>query len=186
MKKIIYSLFLFVFISSASANNWNKPNPFVDMMRSMLDIFEMMQLYQNFSGQVGHSSMPYNFQQQMPTSAPFAPGNNSTNNNLEGAWASKNHILLAIKQNYARMYWAKEQYQDFYMEVVANNIRFTSADSGQVHEFEYLTRDNQLALRDHQGRVIQFFRINTNNAPSPMTPSVPTQPTANFWDPNVR
>lgn len=183
MKKTIYSLFLALFFTSAGANNWNKPNPFVDMMRSMLDIFEMMQLYQSFSGQVNRSSLPYGFSREMPMSAPFA-GNSPDipQNRLEGAWASKNHILLAIRQNYARMYWGKEQYQDFYMEIVDSNIRFTSAETGQVHDFEYRTQGNQLALRDSQGRVIQFFRLNTESPSASF--SAPT-PGANFWDPNV-
>jgi hypothetical protein len=186
MKKIIYSLFFaLLFTTASSANNWNKANPFVDMMRSMLDIFEMMQLYQNFSGQINTSSMPYSFRQQMPVSAPFTAnsGDNIPQNQLEGAWASKNRILLAIRKNHARMYWTKEQYQDFYMEILNNNIRFTSPDTGQVHDFEYRTRGNQLALRDNQGRVIQFFRLNSENPPTAVSPSTPE---ANFWDPNVR
>ncbi len=42
-------------------------------------------------------------------------------------------------------------------------------------------QDNQLALRDKKGRVIQFFRLNTaGESPAPATETTP-----NFWDPNV-
>lgn len=184
MKKSIQAFILLVLAGSANASNWDNPNPFVDMMRSMLDVFEMMQLYQDFSGQARHVPSPYGYRQYMPRKPaaphPTTPFDQAQENQLEGAWASRNHILLAIKQNYARMYWSKEQYRDFYLEIAPEHIRFKDAGTGQVQEFEFRMQDNQLALRDTQGRVIQFYRLNTTEAtPYP-------EPPGNFWDPNVQ
>ncbi len=184
MKKTIQAIILLLLSGSANAGNWNNPNPFVDMMRSMLDVFEMMQLYQDFSGQVGHSSRPYGYRQHLPSRPPVpgpaSPFDQEQENDLEGAWASRNHILLAIKQNYARMYWSQEQYRDFYLEILPEHIRFRDASTGQVQEFEYRMQDEQLALRDNQGRVIQFFRLNTTGA------TLDPEPQGNFWDPNTQ
>lgn len=183
MKKITQTFFLLFFISSANASNWNNPNPFVDMMRSMLDIFEMMQLYQDFSGQTGHSSRPSKYRQTMPAYPPGSSHSSSDirrENLLDGAWASQNRILLAIKQQHARMYWSQEQYKDFYVEVLPQHLRFTDGDTGQVQEFEYRMQGDQLALRSTQGKVVQFFRINMDSA------QPATEPMGNFWDPNTR
>ncbi|WP_419582141.1 hypothetical protein, partial [Thiolapillus sp.] len=40
MKKIIQTFVLLLFIGPANASNWDNANPFVDMMRSMLDVFD--------------------------------------------------------------------------------------------------------------------------------------------------
>ncbi|HDK37537.1 MAG TPA: hypothetical protein ENG92_00770 [Thiolapillus brandeum] len=182
MKKILQALFLLFFIGPANAGNWNNPNPFVDMMRSMLDMFEMMQLYDDFSGQIGHTSSSLGYRKYMPPYPPAPPGGNpfkpQQQNILEGAWASQSRILLAIKQNYARMYWSQDQYKDFYLEILPERLRFTDAETGQTQEFEYRTQGNQLALRDDQGRMVQFFRLNSADT------SQGTQPESNFWDLN--
>uniref|UniRef100_UPI003AF77399 hypothetical protein n=1 Tax=Thiolapillus sp. TaxID=2017437 RepID=UPI003AF77399 len=145
----------------------------------------MMQLYQDFSGQIGHSGNPSQYRKYLPA-YPSAPSPSLSqgqvpDGSLDGAWASQNRILLAIKQQYARMYWARDQYRDFYLEVLPEHLRFKDATTGQVQDFEFRMQDNQLALRDKKGRVIQFFRLNTageSPAPAPET-------TPNFWDPNV-
>ena len=185
MKKIIQTFVLLLFIGPANASNWDNANPFVDMMRSMLDVFEMMQLYQDFSGQIGHSGNPSQYRKYLPA-YPSAPSPSLSqgqvpDGSLDGAWASQNRILLAIKQQYARMYWARDQYRDFYLEVLPEHLRFKDATTGQVQDFEFRMQDNQLALRDKKGRVIQFFRLNTaGESPAPATETTP-----NFWDPNV-
>ncbi|WP_456405713.1 hypothetical protein [Thiolapillus sp.] len=184
MKKTVHTLFLLLVIGPANASNWNNPNPFVDMMRSMLDIFEMMQLYQDFSGQIGRSSRPSGMRPPMSAYS-RGPSRGATVDPrqealLEGAWASQNRILLAIKEQYARMYWSQEQYQDYYLEILPEHLRFTDAKTGQVQEFEYRIKDDQLALRDTRGRVVQFFRINQERAqPAP-------ESSGNFWDPNTQ
>uniref|UniRef100_UPI003AF94C89 hypothetical protein n=1 Tax=Thiolapillus sp. TaxID=2017437 RepID=UPI003AF94C89 len=80
----------------------------------------MMQLYQDFSGQIGHSGNPSQYRKYLPA-YPSAPSPSLSqgqvpDGSLDGAWASQNRILLAIKQQYARMYWARDQYRDFYLE----------------------------------------------------------------------
>lgn len=183
MKKILQAIILFLFIGPANASDWDNPNPFVDMMRSMLDVFEMMQLYQNFSGNLGHNPNPSRYpkyiQPYSPMSPNTPPSDQPADSRLEGAWASQNRILLAIKQQYARMYWSREQYRDFYIEILPEHLKFKDATTGQVQAFEYRIQDDQLALRDDKGQVIQFFRLNTKEP----LPDRETEP--NFWDPNV-
>ena len=182
MKKILQIFVLLLFIGPANARNWDNTNPFVDMMRSMLDVFEMMQLYQDFSGQIGHSGNPSRYRNYMPAYPPASPPPGQVpDGSLDGAWASQNHILLAIKQQYARMYWSRDQYRDFYLEILPEHLKFKDATTGQVQDFEFRMQDNQLALRDKKGRVVQFFRLNA--AGQSPAPSPETEP--NFWDPGV-
>jgi len=186
MKKTARVLFLLLIIGPANAGNWNNSSPFVEMMRFMLGMFEMMQLSQGFSGHAGYSSTPFGYRQyrQYRPAYPAPPGStpflSRQHNMLEGAWVSRNHILLAIKQNYARMYWSREQYGNFYVEILPGHLRLIDADTGQTQGFEYKLKDNQLILRDKQGRVIHFLRLNMESSPPP------TEPAGNFWDPNTR
>ena len=184
MKKILQNLLIILLLGPASATSSSNDNPFVDMMRSMLDIFEMMQLYQNFSGHIGTAGLPQRYGKQAPYHLPApsnpVPGHPPADTHLDGAWASQNRILLAIKQQYARMYWSRDQYRDFYIEIFPEHLRLKDAATGQSQDFEYRLQDNQLALRDAKGRVIQFLRIDSTNQTT--EPSSSYEP--NFWDPN--
>lgn len=144
-------------------------NPFVDMMRSMLDMFEMMQLYQEFSSQAGRS--PYPSTGRWPTPAPpspitptLPPFSPQSTRELEGAWASNNNILFAIKEDLGRIYWSREQYRDFRLEVLPPRLRLIDKDTGQSQEFDVSLQGDRLVLRDDQGRLALFRRI--RNLPS--------------------
>jgi len=180
VKKTAQVLFLLLLIGPAGANNWNNASPFAEMMRFMLSMFEAMRLYQEFSGHIGYSSAPFGYQHPPPYPAPpggasLPPGQHKL---LEGAWVSENHILLAIKRGYARMYWSREQYRNYYVKIQPEHLQLVDADTGQVQQFAYRLRDNRLALRDNQGRMIRFLRLAPNLPP-------PTGSSGNFWDPGV-
>ncbi|BAO43911.1 hypothetical protein [Thiolapillus brandeum] len=180
MKQIISAIFLFLSISPASAGNHLNSNPFVDMMRAMLNMFDAMQAMQNFSGHSGYSSYP-------PMRAPVpdpATGDTPAMADLEGSWASPKRLLLIIKKNYARMYWSKDQYRDFYVEVFPGHLKLTDADTGRSQEFELRLKDRQLALRDPKGRILQFIRMNDHVQSRP-TPEPDAEEGPNFWDPNT-
>jgi len=139
-------------------------NPFIDMMRSMLDMFEMMQLYQEFSSRSDRNA-PF------PASrwpAPAAPSGITTTlpsfypqstSELEGAWASNTNILFAIKGGLGRIYWARDQYRDFQLEILPPRLRLTDKGSGQSQEFDVSLQGDRLVLRDSQGRLALFRRI---------------------------
>ena len=139
-------------------------NPFIDMMRSMLDMFEMMQLYQEFSSQAGRNPRfpaggwpaPVPPPGTTPTLPPFSPQSTSE---LEGAWASNTNILLAIKDDLGRIYWARDQYRDFQLEILPPRLRLTDKDTGQSQEFDVSLQGDRLVLRDDQGRLALFRRL---------------------------
>jgi hypothetical protein len=180
MKQIISAIFLFLSVNLASAGNHFNSNPFVDMMRAMLNMFDAMQAMQHFSGHSGYSSYP---PMRAPVPDPGA-GNTPALADPEGSWASPRRLLLIIKQNYARMYWSKDQYRDFYLEVIPGYLKLTDADTGKSQEFEVRLQDRQLALRDPKGRILQFFLLNPP-VPSRPTPEPDAEEGYNFWYPNT-
>jgi hypothetical protein len=163
MKKAVVTLLLTI-LPPAFGGGTASNNPFLDMMRSMLDMFEMMQLYQDFSSRTGSSS-PYPPASSWPappmppaslTLSPFSPQGTSE---LEGAWASNNNILLAIKDHLGRIYWARDKYRDFELEILPPRLRLTDKNTGQRQEFDVSLQGDRLVLRDSQGRLALFRRI---------------------------
>ena len=175
MKKTVLILFLSIVSPAAPAGSQGN-NPFLDMMRSMLDMFEMMQLYQEFSSRTGNApSIPPSTwptpalpPPASPTLPPFSP---QSTRDLEGAWASNNNILLAIKDHLGRIYWARDKYRDFQIEVLPPRLRFTDQNTGQSQEFDLSLQGDRLVLRDDQGRLALFRRIRGTQ------PAQPAQPT---------
>jgi hypothetical protein len=184
MKQIIVAIVLFLSIGPASAGDHYNNNPFIDMMRAMLNMFEAMQTMQNLSVHSGHGygpaggHIPYDNWPAHPDGG--VPPEQMRK--LEGSWASPNRLLLVIRKNFARMYWSAEQYRNFYVEVFPGRLKLTDAETRQSREFEYRLQDSQLALRDPRGRVIQFFRM--DDALQPMPEQLPGEE-YNFWDPNT-
>ena len=161
MKKTVLILLLSI-LPSAHGAGTSSNNPFLDMMRSMLDMFEMMQLYQDFSSQAGRSPYPpvsrWPAPPATPTLPPFSPQSTSE---LEGAWASNNNILFAIRNNLGRIYWSRDKYRDFQLEVLPPRLRLTDKDTGQSQEFDVSLQGDRLVLRDDRGRLALFRRIRT-------------------------
>ncbi len=143
-------------------------NPFVDMMRSMLDMYEMMQLYRDFKGDDRAWAPPLPPRPPVESSpaetlSPFSP---QSTRQLQGAWASNNRILLAVKDHLARFYWARDKYRDFDIEILPPRLRLTDKDTGQVQEFEVSLQGDKLVLRDSQGRLALFKRVLKDPAPA--------------------
>ncbi len=142
-------------------------NPFVDMMRSMLDMYEMMQLYRDFKGndRSWPPPPPRSPAESSPgeTLPPFSP---QSTTQLQGAWASNSRILLAVKDHVARFYWARDKYRDFDIEILPPRLRLTDKDTGQVQEFEVSLQGDRLVLRDSQGRLALFKRVLKDPAPA--------------------
>ncbi|RTZ75905.1 MAG: hypothetical protein DSZ00_01170 [Gammaproteobacteria bacterium] len=163
MKKTVLIL-LFLLLPPAHGAGTASNNPFVDMMRSMLDMFEMMQLYQDFSSQTGRSPYPPVSRWPSPVPAPpssstLPPFSPQSTSELEGAWASNNNILFAIKDHLGRIYWARDKYRDFQLEILPPRLRLTDKDTGQSQEFDVSLQGDRLVLRDKQGRLALFRRI---------------------------
>ncbi len=182
MKQTIIAIVLLLGMGPASAGN--SYNPFVEMMRAMLNMFEAMQVMQNLSAHSGYGYGPAGGYIPYDNWPAYLDGGSSPEQmrRLEGAWASPNRLLLVIRQNFARMYWSAEQYRNFYVEASPGRLRLTDAETRQSREFEYRLQGAQLALRDPRGRVIQFFRVNEALQPIPEQPPMEEY---NFWDPNT-
>ena len=180
MRPVICAILLSLSISTASAGNNFNSNPFVDMMRAMLNMFDAMQAMQNFSGHSNYAPYP---PPAVGSSVP-APLSTPAPADLEGTWASPKRLLLIIKQNYARMYLSRDQYHDFYVELRPGYLKLTDADTGKSQAFELRLQNRQLALRDPRGRVLQFIRMN-DRLPAQPTPEPQPEEGDNFWDPNT-
>ncbi|WP_456371899.1 hypothetical protein [Thiolapillus sp.] len=178
MRRIISAILLLLSIGTAPAYDRFNNNPFVDMMRAMLDMFESMQAMQSLSAHSGYRPYPPN----TSPSPGYGLADTPTLAQLEGSWASPNRILLIIRQNYARMYWSADQYRDFYLEILPGRLKMTDADTYQSQEFELRLWNRQLAMRDPKGRVLQFLRL----AETPASRTIPeVEENYNFWDPNT-
>ncbi len=183
MKQIIVAIVLLLGIGPVAAGDNHDNNPFIDMMRAMVNMFEAMQTMQNLSVHSGHGYGPaggYLPHDNWPANPDGASLEQSKD--LQGSWASPNRILLVIRQNLARMYWSADQYRNFYVEVSPGRLKLTDAETRQSQEFEYRLQGSQLALRDPKGRVVQFFRVNEALQP---VPEQPPREEYNFWDPNT-
>ena len=184
MKQTIVTIVFLLGMGPASAGSSYNSNPFIEMMRAMLNMFEAMQTMQNLSVHSGYGYgpaggyIPYGNWPAYPDDG-VSP---EQLKNLEGTWASPNRLLLVIRRNFARMYWSADQYRNFYVEAFPERLRLTDAETRQSREFEYRLQGAQLALRDPRGRVIQFFRVDEALQPMPDQPPVEEY---NFWDPNT-
>ena len=163
---------LLIQIPAAHGTNWGGGNPFVDMMRSMLNMFELMQIYQDFSGYSNLSSVPHQFSPGQFNYGPFSqPGSrlgypapppfetSSPNPRIDGLWASDADTLLLIRQDYAQIYWSRSQYRNYYLRRTANQLHFTDAETGEVQVFDMATQANQMALRDNDGQQLLFRKL---------------------------
>lgn len=163
---------LLIQIPAAHATNWGGGNPFVDMMRSMLNMFELMQLYQDFSGYSNLSSVPHQFSPGQFNYGPFTqPGSrsgypapppfetSSPNPRIDGLWASDANTLLLIRQDYAQIYWSRSQYRNYYLRRTTNQLHFTDAETGDVQVFDMVTQADQMALRDKDGQQLLFRKL---------------------------
>ncbi len=171
MKTLAASLLLVLLLPAARAGSPDR-NPFVEMMRSMLDMYEMMQLYRDLSNGGDHLRPPLppppppkapRDSSQAETLPPFSP---QSTRQLQGAWASNSRILLAVKDHLARFYWARDKYRDFDIEILPPRLRLTDKDTGQVQEFEVSLQGDRLVLRDSQGRLALFKRVLKDPAPA--------------------
>jgi hypothetical protein len=153
-------LALFLCLPAARAATPDGTNAFLDMMRSMLNMFEMMQLYQDFkSGRNLPPPPPPGSGWPAPANAtlpPFAPQSISQ---LDGAWASNNNLLFAIRNGLGRIYWAKDKYRDFKLEVLPPRLRMTDTKTGQSEEFDIAIQGDRMVLRDKEGRLALFRRL---------------------------
>ncbi len=154
-------LLLLLCLPTARAADLDGANVFLDMMRSMLNMFEMMQLYQDFKSGRGLPSYPPPPPGAWPrpdnaTLPPFSPQSTSQ---LDGAWASNNNLLFAIKDGLGRIYWARDKYRDFRLEVLPPRLRLTDTSTGQSEEFDIAIQGDRMVLRDKQGRLALFRRL---------------------------
>lgn len=182
-KKILAALLaalcaLLIQFSASHASDWNDSNPFIEMMRSMLTMFEMMQMYQNFSGYPDQFGMPPQFSPEQFSQFPFAqsdksplqlmpsaPNINSTPS-IDGLWVSDDNILLVLKQNYAQIYWSRTQFRNYYLRKTENQLVFADTETGDLQTFDMVTQNDQMALRDKQGKQLLFRKLSTEQLQS--------------------
>ena len=164
MKKTLCLLLLLCLPPINQAAGSREANVFLDMMRSMLNLFEMMQLYQEFSSRrdrLPYAPPPYGWTPP-PGTATIPPFSPQGIRQLDGAWASNTNLLFAIRNGQGRIYWAKDQYRDFRLEVLPPRLRLTDAETGESQEFEVALQGDRMVLRDQEGRLALFRRLPLN------------------------
>lgn len=167
MKKNITGIFcaLLLQITTANAANWSAGNPFVEMMRSMLNMFEVMELYQDYSGQPNFSGMPHKFNPGQFGRAPFAQSDSDSlpatpsGQSINGLWLSDANTLLLINGDYAQIYWSRTSYKNYYLHKSSNQLIFKDAETGHLQTYDMATQANQLVLRDEQGSQLLFRKL---------------------------
>ncbi len=159
MKKILTLTLVLFTLPPALAAGRNNAGLLFEMMRSMLTLYEMMELYHEFASlrdRVPYGGPPPEWRSPPPTLPPFF---HEGINELDGAWVSNNHLLLAIRDGYARIYWAKNKYRDFEIDVRPPLLRLTDIKSGQSEIFLAAMKRNRMILRDKKGRLALFNRL---------------------------
>ncbi len=141
-----------------------RADAFLDMMRSMLNLYEMMQLYQEFSSWRNRvpSAPPPSAWIPSPDGSTLPPFSPQGIRQLDGAWVSNTKLLFAIRNGLGRIYWAKDKYRDFDIEVLPPRLRLTDRKTGQSQEFEVALQGDRMVLRDKEGRLALFKRLHFN------------------------
>ncbi len=175
MKKKILTAFcvLLIHISAVYATNWGAGNPFVDMMRTMLNMFQTMQLYQNFSGNSNLSTIPGQFSPGQFNYDPFAqfgnsrfqatrqPFNTPSLPPIDGLWASNTNTLLLIQGGYGQIYWSRTQYRNYYLRRTDNQLVFTDVKTGYSQTFNMIIQANQMILTDQNSKQQLFHKLSS-------------------------
>ncbi len=94
-----------------------------------------------------------------PDNATLPPFSPQSTRQLDGAWASSNHLLFAIKDGLGRIYWARDKYRDFKLELLPPRLRLTDTRTGQSEEFDIAIQGDRMVLRDKEGRLALFRRL---------------------------
>ena len=78
---------------------------------------------------------------------------------LEGTWLGSNGAVLAVKNGLARLYVSEYEYEDFFVQTTAREVRLRSARDDQLSTYEYAVQGDRLALRNAQGVALAFRRF---------------------------
>ena len=173
MNKILTAFIFFLALLSPGAQGYSGSvnNPFIEAMRSMLDLFSLMQSYQQFSSQSSISTFPgqgmfsgpgqYINPYSSPWTADRLPSPYGGSGPLDGTWISNSQILLIVKNGFARIYWSRDEYQDYYLKIGPGQLLFRDAESGVVRQFDMALQQGRLALRNRQGQMTLFRKYHS-------------------------
>lgn len=139
--------------------------PMVDAMTRMMDAFGMIDRYrwnttppagtarQDAWPQGPYPGTGYDGWSGAPQPAPAGQASP-----LEGVWQGNNGGVLVVQQGQARLYAAREQYQDFQLRLQDQLLLLREPHSGQVRSYEFALQGDRLALRDRAGNLVLFRR----------------------------
>ncbi len=139
------------------AGNYYQPNVFVEAMRTMLEIFLSM-------GSAGNNpygnNLPGNaWLEKQPWSPSVTPFNTPDKPMLNGIWVSSTRFILVIYGGYARIAIDRDQFQDFYVRYKKGALQLREGQQGRVISFRMAQQNNRLALKDQEGRILLFRKI---------------------------
>jgi len=77
---------------------------------------------------------------------------------LDGIWELNSGSLVIIKRSSARLYVARERYQDFIVGYDAQRFWWTPRGGNTTTTYRYQMRDGRMVLRDSEGKVLLMRR----------------------------
>ena len=167
MKKFKFILFISLLLiqTPAYSDSWYRGgNTIMDMMRAMMQMFTMMNMYQNFSGD-SYWSPGYSVTPRLQTLPPIPHQNTGL---IDGAWTSDQNTVLITYRGLARFYASASSHQDFYLRIQPGWLQIQSMEDGSVSWFEMRLRGRYMSLWNEDGPEISFIKVaDFTNPPYP-------------------
>lgn len=148
---VLYSLAF----SQAYSSSWNQDNMVAEMMRSMLQMFLLMNLNPNFSADSSWSPDKYQ-SPQLQTLPPIYWQNTEP---VDGAWISDQDTVLVVYNGIARIYSSNNAYQNYFVEIRPGWLQIKDAASGAIQRFEMRLSERRMVLRNREGQLVRFIKI---------------------------
>lgn len=87
---------------------------------------------------------------------------------LDGVWMGRNRSVLMIRDGYLRAFaYSLAHFEDAEIYLDPPLLQIRNLDSGILKEFEFVYRGGKLAMRDEQGQILLYRRINLEGADVP-------------------
>ncbi len=103
-----------------------------------------------------------------PPPAPYAGGGNILSR-LQGAWESSNGSLLLVRNNMARLYVSRDQYQDLYITAGPRYLWLRPVRGQSPTRYEHHIYRDRMVLRDGRGNslVLRRYKPKTSDGNLP-------------------
>lgn len=157
MKKLT-AILLIMFsltLQQAHSTSWTQGNAIADMMRSMMQMFTLLNLGQDISADSSWSSDIY----QRPRLQTLPPIYWQNTELIDGAWISDQDTVLVVFSGIARIYSSDYQYQNYFVEMRPGWLQIKDTATGAVQRFEMRLTERKMILRNREGQLVRFIKV---------------------------